>query len=237
MLIFLDSVCKKHKIKYILSSGTLLGAVRHGGFIPWDDDIDIELEKKEYNKLVSVLPDELHNTNYVIQSRSTDSFYRQNFIKLRDLNSFLDEDDSPELKYRGCYVDVFPMQPRNEMFAKLSLTLTNVFLNRLYCPSLPYLIKRSYIQSCSFFLFRILFRFFDLFTVDSKYIGHRYGVGFSKHRNIENWYPLQSVKFEGHVFYAPKDIDKYLTELFGNDYMEIPSEADRATHYKYVEIR
>ena len=59
MLVFIDGVCRKHNIKYWLCSGTLLGCIRHGGYIPWDDDLDIEMLREDYLKLLKVLPSEL----------------------------------------------------------------------------------------------------------------------------------------------------------------------------------
>ena len=64
LLRFVDNVCKKHDIDYWLEGGTLIGAVRHGGFIPWDDDIDLSIMRKDYEKLIKVLPDEISKYEY-----------------------------------------------------------------------------------------------------------------------------------------------------------------------------
>ena len=74
MLKYIDGVCKKHNISYWLSSGTLLGAVRHGGFIPWDDDLDIEMLRKDYLKLVKVLGREI-DSKYALQTHKTCLLY------------------------------------------------------------------------------------------------------------------------------------------------------------------
>ena len=80
ILEFVDRVCRKHGIRYWLSSGTLLGAARHGGFIPWDDDLDIEMLYRDYKRLMEVLPFELPS-NLVLQTMHTDSNYVAPYAK------------------------------------------------------------------------------------------------------------------------------------------------------------
>ena len=72
ILLHINGVCSKHGIKYWLSSGTLLGAVRHGGFIPWDDDLDIEMLREDYDRFIEVFED---SDEFVLHSRNTDTFY------------------------------------------------------------------------------------------------------------------------------------------------------------------
>lgn len=74
ILIEVDRICRKHNIRYWLSSGTLIGAVRHKGFIPWDDDLDIEMLLPDYKRLMKVLPEELPE-NLALQSQDTDPNY------------------------------------------------------------------------------------------------------------------------------------------------------------------
>ena len=81
-----DLVCKKYDIPYWLSSGTLIGAVRHQGFIPWDDDLDIEMLREDYLRLMKVLPEELPD-KFVLQIQETHAHYISNYANARDVNS------------------------------------------------------------------------------------------------------------------------------------------------------
>ena len=87
MLQEIDRICRKHNIGYWLDGGTLLGAVRHGGFIPWDDDIDIAMREEDLQRFVEVAPQELPDTLF-LQSRETEPGYPSPVAKVRDKNSF-----------------------------------------------------------------------------------------------------------------------------------------------------
>lgn len=114
-----DAICKKHNIPYWLSSGTLLGAVRHDGFIPWDDDIDIELLREDYLKLLDILPKELPE-EYVLQTTDTDSGYVYLYAKVRDTNSYIEEKCvfNKHFEYKGAFIDIFPLEPTYKIFSK-----------------------------------------------------------------------------------------------------------------------
>ena len=105
----IDRICRKHSISYWLDGGSLLGAVRHGGFIPWDDDIDIAMPLDDARRFASIAPGELRD-GLVMQTPETEST-REPIMKVRDLNSFYVEGSEDfSLDYsKGLFVDIFPM--------------------------------------------------------------------------------------------------------------------------------
>ena len=110
MLEEIDRICQKHHIGYWLDGGTLLGAVRHKGFIPWDDDIDIAMRQEDLQRFIEVAPQELPDTLY-LQSHQTEPGYPSPVAKVRDKNSFYIEpsDDMASDYGKGLFIDIFPM--------------------------------------------------------------------------------------------------------------------------------
>ncbi len=113
MLIWLDRLCVRHAIPYWLSSGTLLGAVRHGGFIPWDDDVDIELMLPDYLRLIKAIVQEAPAAGYALQTSDTDPEFLFPFAKLRDTHTNIAEADGLDSlqAFHGAYIDIFPLAP------------------------------------------------------------------------------------------------------------------------------
>ena len=105
----IHQVCTEHGLRYSLAYGTLIGAVRHKGFIPWDDDIDIMMPREDYEKLLAVW-DQSAPKGYILQNTRTDSDFTQNFTKIRkDHTAFLqDEAERTKHYHKGIFVDIFP---------------------------------------------------------------------------------------------------------------------------------
>ena len=106
----IDRICQKHQIGYWLDGGTLLGAVRHGGFIPWDDDIDIAMRQEDLDRFISIAPSELREGLF-LQTPQNEPQSKEPIVKVRDLNSFYVEgaDNFAADYQKGLYVDIFPM--------------------------------------------------------------------------------------------------------------------------------
>ena len=101
-------VCEKNNLRYYLVSGTCLGAVRHQGFIPWDDDIDVGMPREDYNKLITLQKD--FNERYFIQTYKTDKKYLYNFAKIRDSETTYIENNFMTTQINhGVWLDVFPL--------------------------------------------------------------------------------------------------------------------------------
>ena len=115
----LDRVCRKYDIPYFLYGGTLLGAMRHDGFIPWDDDLDVGLLRPDYLRLMKVLPAELPE-HIALQTNDTDPNYFYFFAKLRNRRSLLEEPSPYDrvFRERGVFIDIFPFE-RQRMWTHL----------------------------------------------------------------------------------------------------------------------
>lgn len=229
MLVWLDKFCRENDIQYWITDGTLLGAIRHKGFIPWDDDIDIFMMPEDY-KLFSEKFSE--TDQYVLQTPGNDLFYSSPYAKLRDKHSLFVESDGSDInfKYRGIFIDIFTLERCPFIFAKIALHLRW---------RLSTYAKKTDISKFGKYLFKI--RKYGLYTLISifRFLSRKtkgdllrpsMGTGFLEEKRYESdLFPLCKVIFEGYEFYAPHNWDHYLSALYGN-YMEIPTIDAIKTH-------
>lgn len=113
ILAFIDSFCKKHEIQYFINYGTLIGAVRHQGFIPWDDDIDVSMPREDYERFIQLFQKE--NTPYKLLSLDTDDKYYNNFIKIIDSRTTILDTRNTKTYHSGIFIDVFPMDTFDDL--------------------------------------------------------------------------------------------------------------------------
>ncbi len=231
----IDAVCREHHIDYWLDGGTLLGAVRHKGFIPWDDDIDIAMRVEDVDRFIEVASRELPSTRMVQTPQNEPT--KSPIMKIRDLNSFYVEfgDDFSSDYQKGIYVDVFPMEPHPTMSRKWMKRLGHEtsrsysILHKAHYYSLRAVAEWFWFGG-KYWMGRAIWAVLGMVRSKKKYYGNlllNNGYGITHLRT--NVFPLSEISFEGFTFMAPHDPMAYLEEVYHNP-MEVPPVEDRHIH-------
>lgn len=232
MLIEIDKICRKHKIDYWIEFGTLLGAIRHKGFIPWDDDVDICVMDKDYNHLREVLQRELPE-QFVFQDTSTDKYAFFDYGRVRDKHSYCYYPYFTKLKEQGLWIDIFRYSP----IATPKLVKPIDFIYRRVYREMHHFGDVAYPSQFRIWKNRIIaylvYPCVKVAKVCLEYIGESNKTSlfvcwaFPRIiREYQIFFPLTEVEFEGHKFLAPNKWHEHLTRTYG-DYMKIPSEEKR----------
>ena len=237
ILVEVDRICKANSITYMLDGGTLLGAIRHKGFIPWDDDIDIMMPISDYNRFIKCAKKELTD-NFFLQNYETDNFHcfyakvRKNNTTMREVNQFATNVHS------GVWIDIFPvigvkdnkkwiksqkkkMELYKRLYYKATCTLPweKLSFDKKLLRIIPSPIRRSVIHTLYKHLFVDPSKQSSCCTVWGE---ERIEAKFSSALIEET----TDVLFEGRMFPAPEHWDAYLSVLYG-DYMTPPPEDKR----------
>ena len=244
ILLEVDKICKKHDIPYWLSSGTLIGAMRHDGFIPWDDDLDIEMMRSDYLRLMKVLPSELPEW-LALQNDETDPNYFYFYAKVRDRRSrMLEQNGYDRLwKEQGIYIDIFPMEQHPIWLHKLTeKTVGHMYKIWRTSTNDTQAIKhvRHIFDFNNKYLFPCLRSCLSFFTLHSslftpKVITSGMGIPFHNPRYAKEIFPLTTHVFEGHQLPVPHDADAHLRHIYG-EYMQLPDLDKVNLHVGQIEI-
>ncbi|NBK08453.1 LicD family protein [Enterococcus asini] len=256
MLIYVDNICQKHNLRYSIYYGTLLGAVRHEGFIPWDDDIDIILPRRDYIRLLHLLE---NDKNYKLASSLNKSQYRYTFSKLFDPRTKLiskqtfDYEDSDS----GVFIDIFPLDgipDKTEEQHEFAIEMDSYkqgFMNTLgflYARSysgirsaikliLKYPIHKKYGKQGNYRYWRNLYEQNSLrYPFEkSNFCGHLEFIKYDKAIYPTDWFcedNFERIDFEGHKVCAIKNADIFLKQYFG-DYMTLPPKDEQISNHSY----
>lgn len=243
MLTEVDRICKKYNIKYTIIGGTLLGAVRHGGFIPWDDDADIAMLRPEYEAFCKICNKEIDEEKFYFQNIDLTDGYRWGYSKLRRKGTVFMRENQEHMEYpQGVFLDIFPIDgtPDNLLFRQIHdfkcfcvrkilwsavgrYSEKSIFKRIIY--KLLYLIPEK--QAKKLYRNLILKK-----NADSTKIVRTltYPAPKKLHGYYRKWFSETApIKFEGKIFYGVKDYEGWLSYEFGN-YMELPPEGKRKAH-------
>lgn len=235
MLLYIDKVCKEQNIEYSLEAGNVLGSVRHSGFIPWDDDVDIILERKEYKRLCNYLLSNPH-PQYKLQTPRTDKWFMNHWNVLRDTKSeYLQDNIIHNIrKYRGLQIDIFPIENGvNQTGAKIVHYLHNknqkILLSKYKSLSKLFFYIISYIIIPFIRIIFIPFR-------NKKIYSYSYGLPWiDKKWDSDILFPFKRILFENHYFPGPAKLDNYLKIQY-NNYMNLPPINERNHHQATYKI-
>lgn len=247
-------VCEENNIKYFLTAGTLLGAIRHKGFIPWDDDLDIAMLKDDYDRFIEIAPEELKE-QYEIQNWYTDSKCPFEFSKIRKKGTVYIEGKSNEKRDNGIYIDVIVYinfsDDKDELVKvhNRMLDLHRVLLMK--CGFKPWYDdgKTNWKKRIGYVLYQIkaLFVSHEKLVKEFEAIQNKYPNSTKNlHGMIESrsfspikreWYDtVQMVKFEDVLFPIPVGYEGYLELCYG-DYMQLPPEDERENRHQIVDVK
>ena len=230
------AICDANGIQWWLDSGTLLGAARHKGFIPWDDDGDIVLLREDYLKLEKILC-AMDDEEFVFHCGKTDKDYVNVFGKFRKKtgDTHVSNKRYDYYKYSGIGLDVFAIEKTNRISAVLGRFFYKTLVNytvHIRCRALRHALISFGQALCHWAIFPLL-RLVGKINPKGEY-HYMIGTGWARPAfDIDNIVPVSGISFEGVDMPAPKDVDAYLKVLYGN-WKKLPTEEQirKAIHCK-----
>lgn len=258
ILKYVDHICKENNINYWLDGGTLLGAIRHCGFIPWDDDIDIVMPRKDYNKFIKIASDLLPDD--MLLDLTNKKKYKYSYVvpcTVRDKKSLILETDfncDAEIG-TGLYIDIIPIDIYHEnkiifyfetQLKKIFRDICSIKNSKFFFTNKKHMLLYDFLNKTKLFsidnLALIYFKiigFFLLFNrniLNYKKCGYGYDAYWFRYFKVEDIFPLKEINFEGCKYKVPNNYDAILKVFYGDSYMVLPPESERRYHFKKVVI-
>lgn len=241
--IFVD-ICEKLDLKYYLVCGTALGAVKYGGFIPWDDDVDVGLCREDYQRFLEEAP-ALLPEHIFIQNYQTDPAFPHIYTKLRNSNTTFIEKNVAHLPiHHGVYIDVFPLDgyPKGKLEGKIFELRKKIFSWKQYCalegdPKFKVRLRNRMFRLLGYHkrtakTMEKLEKFYCRYPVQSSETWCNYGnwQGKLEYAPREQYGDGTWATFEGLRVRIPENYDAYLTQKYGDWRADLPKEKQVSHH-------
>ena len=245
---YFDTFCKENGIVYYLMGGTALGAMRHEGFIPWDDDFDVFMDSKNYNRLLEIVEEKLDKDRFYFQKEDTEEWGLY-FSKIRmNGTTFIEKDLKDRDMHHGIYIDIMCLNNTSEskfiryiQYFSARILNTKVLATRGYQTNSR--VKKIFLSIAKYTITdsikNILLKIVrGLNNKDTKFIGHFFGRAPFKKTSFprEYLYEPRYVKFEHLTLPVVKSVEKYLKVRYGDRYRELPSEEEKAKYPSHAYI-
>lgn len=237
-------VCEDNDIRYYLVGGTLLGAIRHNGFIPWDDDLDIAMPRNDFDKFIKICDSEIEPP-YKLLWTSTMQRYWYPFAKVHKEGTLFIESTYKDISEKtGIYIDIFPLdevsgltkdvERRKRTTSYITMFMQNLVLDK----------HGSGIKSRVKWIVENAKNVNEWNMLQERIMSKDNGKGYTYYANFGSYYSIKKqtmpmdyygsgvlVDFEGRKYNAPKMYHEVLTSIYGPSYMELPPIDKRMTHY------
>lgn len=245
----IDKFCRENNIRYFITAGTLIGALRHKGYIPWDDDIDIVMLRNDYEKFIAKFQN--YSERYKVYSIETDINCHYAYAKVYDNNTvFIEGHEGKRHEHIGINVDIFPLdyvthnyddavRLKNKIkpYNTIMMVKTIVWMDRGWGKNISLFFLKAF---CSLFSFSWCVRHIDRIArtyesnTDSRYVANAVIYAKGEREVLEReWFDSQiELPFEDRKYLAPVGADQYMRRLFG-DYMQLPPKDKQVTHHSF----
>jgi len=241
------SFCQKNGIRYSLACGTMLGAVRHKGYIPWDDDIDIYMLREDFERFDTLFPD-VYQNKYKLASLGRNKNWGICFAKVYDIRTFIKEKKSRQTDI-GINIDIFPVDdvPDNNSSWKRFNQKRKNLINKLQMTNICFSKYHKWYNNLALIFIKFLYHNANKHAIaTNKFIQQHNGKGYSRVFECcqgllakspfpkKIFFKLEGITFEGKKYMGFSDFHTYLSQQYGDNYMTPPPPEKRITYHTNI---